>query len=241
MTGLVVITRPRDEAVVLADELAARGYSTLIEPMLTIVPLSTPIPDLALYSALIFTSANGSRIFAARSSERSLPAYAVGSHTAQTLRDACFADVRDASGDARALVKLIAQSSGGGPLLHVAGKDIARDMGKELKGAGITVDRLVVYEAVMANRPSPELTAALYACTISHVLFFSARTAASFGTLLAKRGFTHMVGQSSALCISSQVAAQAEQLPWGRVETASEPNAAALIALLPPLVNIDVR
>jgi uroporphyrinogen-III synthase len=242
VTRLAVITRPRDEEAALADELMARGYKTLIEPMLDIAALPIAIPPLAKYGALVFTSANGARIFAGRSGERSIPAYAVGGHTARTLRDAGFADVRDASGDAEALAALIGGTLGSqGPLLHVSGQDVARDIGNLLTPARISVDRLIAYEAVPAADLSPALVAALYACTVSHVLFFSVRTASTFGTLLRKRGLTHMISSSSAVCISSHVAAEAGKLPWRAVETASEPTAVALTALLPPTGANDAR
>ena len=234
MTDLVVITRPRDESDMLAAELKARGFETLIEPMLDIAPLPITIPPSAQYSALIFTSANGARIFAQKSGERTLPAYAVGGRTAETLRAAGFADVREASGDAEALAVLIEGTLGNrGPLLHISGRDVARDIGALLAPARIAVDRLVAYEAVAAIELSQPLVEALYACTVNHVLFFSVRTAGTFGTLLSESGLTHMISSSSALCLSAQVAAEAAKLPWRTVEIARNPTAGALTALLP--------
>jgi uroporphyrinogen-III synthase len=232
MTGKIVITRPRDEAAGLAAELIARGYETLIEPMLEIVPLPAEIPDLDLYRALAFTSANGVRVFADRSAHRSLPAYAVGMRTADSLRKAGFSDVRGASGDAEALAEFIRETLGSGPLLHIRGKDAARDM-ETLLGPAIAVDSLALYEAVPTDTFSKPLVDALYACTIDSVLFFSVRTAATFGTLLRKLGLAEMITSISALCLSKQVAAEAEKLPWRTVMAAPEPTTQSLIALLP--------
>ncbi len=125
----------------------ARGYDTLVEPMLDIVPLPAAIPDLGHYRALAFTSANGVRVFAERSADRSLPAYAVGTRTADSLRKAGFTDVRGAPGDAEALAEFIGETLGGGPLLHVCAKEVARELDALLAPA-IAVDRLVLYEAV---------------------------------------------------------------------------------------------
>ena len=233
MTGRIVITRPRDEAVGLAAELTARGYETLVEPMLEIVPLSAAIPDLGRYRALAFTSANGVRIFADRSAERLLPAYAVGMRTADSLRKAGFTDVRVASGDAEALAEFIRETlGGGGLLLHICGKNVARDMGMLLAPA-IAVDSLALYEAVPADTFSKPLVDGLYACTIDSVLFFSVRTATTFGTLLRKFGLAEMITPISALCLSNQVAAEAEKLPWRKVLAATQPTPRSVIALLP--------
>ena len=79
----VLITRPREDATPLAAELAALGHETLIEPLLTIVPRRDAEIDLQDVQALVFTSANGARVFAGLSPRRDLPVYAVGGSTAQ--------------------------------------------------------------------------------------------------------------------------------------------------------------
>lgn len=234
MTGLIVLTRPRTEAEGMAVELTARGYETLVEPMLDIVALPTPIPDLGVYRAVAFTSANGVRSFADRCPDRSLPAYAVGMRTADTLRAAGFNDVRGAGGDATMLAELIGGTLGNeGPVLHVTGKDVAHDLAPLLQPAGIAVDMVALYEAVPATDFSKALVEALYACTIESVLFFSVRTAATFGTLLDKLGLAEMITSISALCLSNQVAAEAAKLPWREVLAASQHSTQSVIALLP--------
>jgi uroporphyrinogen-III synthase len=234
MTGWIVLTRPRDEAEGLAAELIARGYDTLVEPMLDIALLTTPIPDLSAYRALIFTSANGVRSFAGRSAERSLPAYAVGMRTADALRKAGFTDVRGAAGDACLLAEFVRDTLGNaGPVLHLAAKDVARDLEPLLAPAGIAVDAVALYEAVPTAGFSKGLVDALYACTIESVLFFSVRTAATFGTLAKKHGLAEMTSSISALCLSNQVAAEAGKLPWRTIMVAPEHSAQSLIALLP--------
>jgi len=234
MTGCIVLTRPRDEAEGMAAELTARGYDTLVEPMLEIVDLATPIPDLDGYRALVFTSANGVRSFAARSAARSLPAYAVGMRTAEALRKAGFTDVRGAGGDAAVLAEFVGETLGNaGPVLHLAAKDVARDLEPLLAPAGIAVDAVALYEAVPTRDFSKALVDSLYACTIESVLFFSVRTAATFGTLAKKRGLAEMTSAISALCLSNQVAAEAGKLPWRAVMVAAEHSAQSLIALLP--------
>jgi uroporphyrinogen-III synthase len=234
MTGRIVLTRPRDEAEGLAAELTARGYDTLVEPMLDIVPLPTPLPDLGAYRALVFTSANGVRSFADRCADRALPAYAVGMRTADSLRKAGFTDVRGAWGDAGLLAEFIRETLGNeGPLLHPTAKDVARDMEALLAPAGIAVDSVALYEAVPATGFSKALVDALYACTIESVLFYSVRTAATFGTLLNELGLAQMISSISALCLSDQVAAEAGKLPWREVMTASEHSTRSMIALLP--------
>jgi uroporphyrinogen-III synthase len=235
MPGLVVITRPRDEAEQLAASLTALGYRTLVEPMLRIADLQVAIPDLGAYDALAFTSANGVRIFTRKSAERGLPAFAVGARTAEALRAAGFADVRTAEGDAAALARLIREAPPAlSHILHVTGTAVARDLGELLRRAGRSVERLTVYRTDPADDLSPDLVAALYACTMGYVLFYSPRTAATFGTLVGKHGLTDMIRSFTALCLSSEIAAKAQALPWASIAVAARPTSESLLSLLPP-------
>jgi len=81
-----LITRPREDAEEIAEQLRARGIESVIEPMLAIVPVPHPGLDLTDVQALLFTSANGVRAFAAATTVRSLPVFAVGDATAAAAR-----------------------------------------------------------------------------------------------------------------------------------------------------------
>jgi uroporphyrinogen-III synthase len=233
MIGRTVLTRPRDEATGLAMELNARGFDTMIEPMLEIVAIPAEIPALDRYRALAFTSANGVRSFAERSDMRSIPAYAVGSRTAECLRIAGFADIRAAAGDAAAMATLIGETlDHDARVLHLCGIAVSRDLETLLESTGIAIDRLALYDAVQAAKFSQPLVDALYACTIGNVLFYSVRTAAAFGTLLREHGLTDMISSISALCLSHQIADEAARTPWRQVMAAAQPTSQSLIALL---------
>ena len=86
----LLLTRPRAQseafAAVLAAELPGR-FRPVVSPILEIVPLPAPL-DLDGLQGLIFTSANGVEQFAARSPDRSLPAWCVGEMTAAAARRA---------------------------------------------------------------------------------------------------------------------------------------------------------
>src|SRR5260221_9650064 len=76
-----IVTRPRDDAATLVGALADRGVDALLAPMLTILPVPQATRHLAERlagaQAVLFTSANGVRAFAAASPRRQLPVLAV--------------------------------------------------------------------------------------------------------------------------------------------------------------------
>lgn len=235
VTNLVVITRPRDEAEQVAAALQALGYRTLIEPMLRVTALPAAIPDLSAYDALAFTSANGVRAFAVKSDERALPAFAVGARTAEALAASGFTDIRIAEGDAEALARSIRKAPAVSHVLHISGVTIARDLATLLRQTGKSIERLPLYDAIPADDLSQDLVATLYACTMGRVLFYSPRTAATFGTLVNNHGLADMIRSFTAICLSGQVAAKATGLPWAGIAVAARPTSESLLSLLPPV------
>jgi uroporphyrinogen-III synthase len=236
MTRLVVITRPKSQAGPIAAALAERGFAVLIEPMLDIVALDEPLPALDRFGALAFSSANAVVAVADRIRGCHLPVYTVGGSTAAALRDAGFGDIRTGPGDAEGLAALIHDSyDGRRPILHLSGREVARELSPLLRSAAIAVERVAVYDAVAADHLSAPLAAALYARTIDSVLFFSARTAGVFGTLAVKSGLDGMTSGISALCLSAAVARQASALRWRAIGVAARPTTDAMIALLAPI------
>ena len=149
----VLITRPRDQALELADRLAARGDTALIEPLLTIARIAGVVPQLEGVQALVLTSTNAAPALGPWAGQ--LPLFAVGAATAGAARRTGCATVIAAAGSGADLAHLIAQRCRpeNGALLHLSGADVRPELGEELAAAGFALRRQVVYEA----RPAPAL------------------------------------------------------------------------------------
>ena len=227
-----LVTRPRPDARRTADALAARGVAALVEPMLEIEFLPTPVLDLSGVQALLFTSANGVRAFAAASPERALPAFAAGDATARAARTAGFRQVESAAGDVRALAGLAAARSdpSAGPLLHASGEVAAGDLAGGLEEVGFAVRRERLYRARAAEAFSTALTGELTAGRVRLALFFSPRTAAVFARLARRSG----VGGSCRLiraCVLSEAVGRAlEGVAWREIRVAGRPDHEAMMA-----------
>lgn len=211
--------------------LRERGIEPLVEPMLTIALLPDPNLDLSGGQAILFTSANGVRAFVAGSKERAIPVFAVGDATAAAARAAGFATVVSAGGDVGDLAQLVRArlNPESGPLVHVAGSQVAGDLASILTQQGFTVRRAVMYEARPATTLSKTVAAALRNNTIDMVLFFSPRTAATFVTLMRKGELDSACRNMAAFCLSPAVAKTAQELSWREVRCAARPELRALI------------
>ncbi|HET6156785.1 MAG TPA: uroporphyrinogen-III synthase [Dongiaceae bacterium] len=229
----ILITRPIEDAKPLADALADRGVEVLIEPLLEIKHLDGAELDLDGVQALLFTSANGVRAFAAASPRRDLKTFTVGDGSAEAARQAGFSDVESAKGDIEALTALVVDrlKAEDGILFHAAGTVTAGDLKARLEGLGYRVRRAQLYEARIATALSPETRANLTLGGIDAVLLFSPRTAGTFAELWQQAG-SPSLAKIQALCLSAAVAREIGNLGWAAVEIADRPDLPSMLALV---------
>src|SRR5687767_6339926 len=229
----ILITRPIEDARPLADALEERGIAVLIEPLLEIRHLDDAEIDLTGVQALLFTSANGVRAFAALSPRRDLTVLTVGDGSADAARQAGFATVESAKGDVEALAALVVDrlKAEDGTLFHAAGTVTASDLKTRLEGLGYQVRRAQLYEAKIAAALSTETRANLTLGGIDAVLLFSPRTAATFADLWRTAG-SPSLGRIHALCLSAAVAREIGSLGWAAVEIADRPDLPSMLALV---------
>lgn len=231
----LLITRPREDAEALAATLEQRGHHSVTASLLELRFM--PGAEIALngVQAVLASSANGIRGFAARSPERNLPVYVVGPQTAETAHQSGFADVISAEGDAAALIAKVAQSTNpaDGKLLHAAGSETAGRIKQALETRGYRVEAVILYEAVPVDSLPANAHEELRANILDGVLIFSPRTARIFAGLVAKAGLAQNCQRLDAFCISAATAAALSPLLFARLAVAGSPNQAAMLSLLP--------
>ncbi|MEN5362041.1 uroporphyrinogen-III synthase [Brevundimonas intermedia] len=215
------ITRAEPGASRTAARLRDMGFEPIIASLLAIENLTPPLPDLAPFTALAFTSINGVAAFAALTPERDRPVFAVGDATAQAARDAGFADVRSASGDLHALARLIASELSDAALLVPQAETPAGDFDAALANAGarkVSIQPLIVYRA--------RATAVTAPTTFDAVLVHSPRAA----QILAEQGAPPL-SHAVTVCISAAAAAPLVALGLTPA-VAQTPDEASLLTIL---------
>jgi uroporphyrinogen-III synthase len=232
----VLVTRPEEDALTFAAALREAGHEVVLEPMLAVEPLPrTQAPfDLKGVQALVFTSANGVRVLAGRTSERGLPAYAVGDATACAAREAGFHEVHSAAGDVEALARLVVRrlDPAAGAVFHGAARVLAGDLRGLLEAAGFAVRRAVLYRTVPRKAFSSTTNRALATGAVDVVTFFSPRTAELFVELAKDAGIDGALGHVAAVCLSHAVATKAGAVSWADIRVAARPDQAGLIAAI---------
>jgi uroporphyrinogen-III synthase len=228
----VLITRPRAEATVLAQELEARGHQVMIEPLLTIAPVADVIPALDGVQAILLTSANA--VPALRGTNLRLPVFVVGEATARAAREHGCEQVHVAAGDARSLVRLVVARCrpSEGTLLHLCGAEVRPGLAQPLEAADFALRRQAVYRVVAANSLSAQAIAAIRRRAIDAVLLFSPRTASVLVGLLAGHELAGCLGRTEAICLSAAVAEPCRGLQWKAVRIAARPEVGSLLGQL---------
>jgi uroporphyrinogen-III synthase len=232
----LLVTRPEPEASLLAERLVALGHQVLIQPLMQIVLAGEP-PSLDKPTAIIVTSRNGVRGLAswrAARNWRAVPVYAIGVATGGAARDAGFADVRVAQGDAAALAGFIRADFGArrGRLLYAAARDRSTDLAALLPGLSVTTVEAYRGEAVTGlDEP---VRAEIAAGRIDGVLLYSRRTAKIFRDLVARARIDRGLGRTTLYVLSDQVAQPLAGLQCAGVRVAAHPDEPSLLALLDP-------
>jgi uroporphyrinogen-III synthase len=232
----LLITRPLEDAVTIAELLRARGHVPIIAPLMEVRYRDGQPIGLDRVQAVLVTSANGVRAFARGTPRRDLPVYAVGPQTAEAARGLRFETVHSAEGDSATLVEFVAARVDPmkGLLLHAAGSETAGRMRQALQARGFTVETIVLYDAVLATALPEDARITLQEKTLNGVLLFSPRSAKIFATLVTEAKLAASCEKVEAYCISAATAAELTPLSFARVAVAGVPNQEAILALIPP-------
>lgn len=222
----VLLTRPLEDSRAVAGALVSDDIECLIWPLTRIVPVADALEIPPETGALLFTSANGVRAFAALAPRRDLPALCVGEASAEAARRAGFGDVRAAEGDARALARL-AEASGIGSFLHPRGRHAAGDLAGWLTGSGRQVAEAVLYEAVEAGPAPAPVEAALARGAVGMVTAWSPRAAAILALRLPDLGAE--LAATDLLAISAGAARPLAGAGFRRSLVADAPGGAAML------------
>jgi uroporphyrinogen-III synthase len=230
----LLLTRPEPDAQRTAAALRARGHEPVIAPLLRIeAQIDVQIGN-GPWGAILVTSANAGPTIAFRECAarlRTLPVFAVGRRSAQTMTAAGFSDVKHSEGDVSDLVAFVAaQLTPATPLLYLAGEERSGDLAGALRKRGFDVETAVVYRAVATANLPPAASEAL-AGRIG-VLHFSRRSAEAFLDAAQAANLVTVALRPIHYCLSPRVAEPLMRAGAADVRVAQEPSEAALIALI---------
>jgi uroporphyrinogen-III synthase len=231
----LLVTRPEPDATRTAETLRAQGHDVLVAPLLATLTIAAKFGG--PYDGVLMTSANAARALAAharRDELIGLLCFTVGGRTAEAARAAGFTDTVSADGALADLVDLVAaRFDRSARLLYPAGEDRAGDLAGDLAQRGITVDTVVIYRAVAAEKLPPHLTQALHKRELDGALHYSRRSVATLLAFSGQAGAATAVTDIAHYCLSAEVAVPLREAGCVRIAIAPRPDEASLLALIP--------
>ncbi|UWU69052.1 uroporphyrinogen-III synthase [Bradyrhizobium sp. NC92] len=233
----ILVTRPHPDNEATADNLRARGHAVLLAPALKLEPVAFQGESDVSYDAVLVTSANAIRTVVLQLPDLGLlqlPLFAVGEHTAAAAREAGFAEVIVAGGDAASLRDKVMQSARDkvlkkkSALLYLAGGDLSRDLGGELGAEGFRVVTRTTYRMAPVKHLPREVCEGFAAHGIEAVLHYSRRSARAFLDAARDEGVEISALAIPHCCLSETVAGVLREAGASQVLVAATPDETAL-------------
>jgi uroporphyrinogen-III synthase len=237
----ILVTRPHPDNEATAEGLRARGHAVLLAPVLKFEPVAFHDESEAPYGAILVTSANAIRAVTSQLREfglLQLPLFAVGVHTAAAAREAGFAEVIVAGGDAASLRDKVMQSARDkllkkkSTLLYLAGADLSRDLGGELGAEGFSVVTQTTYRMAPVKHLPREVCEGFAAHGVEAVLHYSRRSARAFLDAARDEGVEISALAIPQCCLSETVASVLRDAGASQVLVAATPDENALFDTL---------
>lgn len=232
----VLVTRPEPGASKTAERLKALGHEPVVLPLTVVSPIAeAELADSSAFDAVAVTSANA-LIHAPKAllpQLAGLPCLAVGDRTADAAREAGFATVMSADGDAADLVALVTEKlPAGAKLAYLCGQRRRAALEEGLVARGFAVSAIETYRTDPIDYSPSEIARTVGACAIDAVLVYSRFGAERLEHLISAPGAEAWCADMRILCMSEQVAEGLSARHRRCVEIAGQPAEKALIALL---------
>lgn len=231
----ILITRPQQDAVPLKLALEKMGHTSLIDPMLRIVPiLDFEVPP-GSFQCMIITSRNAldSLLAAGAINQvKKLKAAIVGENTRARAVALGIRHVVCCAPDANRLAEhLKAEFPNGGRFLYFAGKHRTSTFEDLMLADHFAVKIVEVYRAESAVALSRAVHNALIHRELNGAVFFSQRTARTFLAALKAARIERTIRTIAIYCLSEKIASEFRELSQD-VRVANEKTLESVIQLI---------
>ncbi len=216
----VLLTRPIDQSLSMQKQLKVYNIDTIIEPILKIYPIKYNQKIFDTSKALIITSLNASyEIAKIDYIDKDIPIFAIGSATASPLKEKSFNQIYEASGNAESLLKVIKENYDPcfGLITYLSGKDITRDLARDLALCNYNTERIVLYKAELNSQLSIRTKRAIKNKEIDIITFMSSRTAINFIKLCRNNKLSSLLKNINAIVMSQNISDIVDKVKWKNI------------------------
>lgn len=230
----ILVTRPAIQAKATCALLQAKGFETVVSPLMRVEALPHPQFDPGTYSAIAVTSANAAPALARNwpKDARDVRIFTTGEASAQAIRSHGFTRVTAHTGDGADLAKtMIAALKAGQAILYPCAETRRSEFENAMKAAGMRVEAVVTYRTLAASAFCEAAEEALRLGAIQAVLLYSPRSAKIFSELYNRLSLPGTEAPRF-FCLSKAVAMALGGNLYSCARFSKKPNEGMLIDLL---------
>lgn len=226
-----LILRAYEDAARTAEKLKARGYESIISPVLEIAATDAAIPQ-GDYDAMLATSSKGIELAGGSPVFPGLTLHAVGAKTAAAARARGWSP-EIVAGNAEAILPLLlARYETPANFLYLAGRDRQPTLENGLKAANHRLTTVCVYEARATAALAKDAIEAIASDGLDAALHYSRRSVTIFLSQIDAAGLSGRLGAMRHLALSADVAVPLQARGLEPL-IAATPDEAGLLDLLP--------
>jgi len=215
----VVITRPKEDSLHLIENLIKLGHIVTHLPVIKIEKLETNKIDLLSYKAIIFTSSNAIKFMNIEKFNSKIKCFCVGKTTELSARQVGFLNTYSSEGTVDSLIELVMRTmdSKSGKLLYLSSEFISKDLDKDLKSVGYSVDRISNYTSILVEEIDKKTLDFFQKKPPDVIFIYSSKSAKNLFNLINKYSLLNVVTHSNLMCISEKVLSVLKQIKWKKV------------------------
>lgn len=215
----ILITRPINESIELAQTIENSGHTAIIAPLLEIEHLNEISSSKGNF---IITSKNAA--FAVKNSDKNIKIFVIGNRTKDYINQLGFHNVYYMGETVAQLKERISQDE---QYIYLSGNDVTDPLSDFSN-----VKRLIVYNAKKVENPSEDFINFFLKQEPGICMIFSQRTAEIFYSLVNKYDLKNKCDNIILLAFSSKIANSLKELRFKTVKIAKKPDMQNMLDLL---------
>ena len=215
----IVITRPKEDSLHLAENLIKLGHIVTHLPVIKIEKLKSKKINLLNYQAIIFTSSNAVKFMDVEKFNSKIKCFCVGKATEAAAKNIGFTNTYFSEGTVDSLIELIIRTldNKSKKLLYLSSEFISKDLDADLISEGYSVDRISNYTSKSINQIDEKTLSFIKKNPPDAIFVYSSKSAKNLFNLINKYSLLNVVTQSNLMCISEKVLLVLKQIKWKKV------------------------
>ena len=240
---MILITRPRDESNILAEELSKHKIKTCIEPLISF----------SYYKNIYFKNIPANYII---SSTRSVDVleknfsqfknileignfYIIGEKVQNKLQAVGLKNIVDTFENSSSLVKFLSQKNfNKNPFIYLCGNIFSNTLLTELKNLEINIGQKFLYKTVQRKRLTKRTTLLMANEKIDSVVLFSSYTAETFIKLTSSAKLGEKAKKLQFFCLSPSIADILKKKGFSHADYCKSSNQQEMIRMIKSYKNI---